>query len=124
LTIAADALESATRLPWTGPRTDAKPPSGEDTRTAMLRHLVEIHQTSYDADDAVLWQLADLASARLRQTQGIRYADDPDRVVELLGPVLADWVGRGRRERYRPDARTHRYSPAALGAMLDRIEAL
>ena len=55
----------------------------------MYRHLIEAHETSREADDTVLWQMADLASRRLRQVHGIRYADDPDRATELLGPVLA-----------------------------------
>jgi hypothetical protein len=122
--LAVDAIDSTTHLPWTAVRGDARLTSGEDTRTAMFRHMVEVHQTSYDGDDAVLWQIADLAARRLRQVHGIRYADDPDRATELLGPVLADWVARDRRSRYRPDAQQHRYTPAALGQVLDRIESL
>ena len=124
LALAADALESSTRLPWTVRRSDSRPSTGEDTRTAMFRHMVEVHQTSYDPDDTVLWQIADLAAQRLRQVHGMRYADDPDRAAELLGPVLADWVGRGRRDRYRPGAAHRRYTPAALGEALDRIERM
>ncbi len=122
LTLAA--LELAPAVDWSARRRDAVPDSGEDTRTSFFRHLVEIHQTSRDADDTVLWQLADLAAARLRQQHGLRYADDPARVTELLGPVLADLVARGRRQRYRPEGRHHRYPVRDLAEMVRRIEEL
>jgi hypothetical protein len=122
--LALEALDASVRLPWTLPRPDAQPGPGEDTRTTSLRHLVEAHQTSHQADDAVLWQLADLASRRLRQVHGIRYADDPDRVRELLGPVLAELVSRDRRHRYDPAHHHRRYTVAELGELLHRIEDL
>ena len=53
----------------------------------MFRHMVEAHQGSKDADDTVLWQIADLAKRRLRQVHGLGYADDPGRATELLGPL-------------------------------------
>ncbi len=122
LTLAA--LEAAPAVRWVTRRRDAVPDSGEDTRTSVFRHLVEIHETSREADDTVLWQLADLASARLRQQHGLRYADDPARVTELLGPVLAELVARDRRQRYRPDGRGQRYPVRALSEMVRRIEEL
>lgn len=122
LTLAA--LELAPAIGWSTRRRDAVPDSGEDTRTSVFRHLVEIHQTSREADDTVLWQLADLASARLRQQHGLRYADDPARVTELLGPVLADLVARDRRQRYQPEGRHQRYPVRALSEMVRRIEEL
>lgn len=122
--LALEALDASTRLPWTLPRGDAHPGSGEDARTAMFRHLVETHRTSRDADDAVLWQLADLAGRRLRQVHGFRAAEDPDRAVELLGPLLADLVSRDRRHRYDPSHRHQRYTVAELGELLRRIEEL
>lgn len=122
LTLAA--LEAAPSVRWSTRRRDAVPDSGEDTRTSVFRHLVEIHETSREADDTVLWQLADLASARLRQQHGLRYADDPARVTELLGPVLADLVARDRRQRYRPEERARRYPVRALSEMVRRIEEL
>ena len=122
--LAMESIEAFTRLPWTAPRPDARPDPGEDTRTAMFRHVIEAHETSHDADDAVLWQLADLAARRLRQLHGIRYADDPERATELLGPLLSDLVSRDRRHRYDPGHRHHRYTVAQLGELVQRIEAL
>jgi hypothetical protein len=122
--LAMETLDAATRPEWTHRRSDAKPDPGEDTRTAMFRHLVEAHQTSHQADDAVLWQLADLASRRLRQVHGLRYADDPARVTELLGPRLADLVSRDRRHRYDPTHHHRRYTADELGDLLTRIERL
>jgi len=119
-----EALDAQVHLPWTAPRPDARPNPGEDIRTMMYRHLVEVHETSRDADDAVLWQIADLARRRLRQVHGIRYADDPERVTELLGPLLSDLVSRDRRHRYLPDHRHERYSVAQLGDLVRRIEEL
>ena len=118
------ALDAATRVPWTATRSDALPGSGEDTRTATFRRLVEIHQTSRQADDAVLWQLAELADRRVRQVHGFRPVDDPARTADLLGPVLADLLARDRRHRYQPGARQQRYSVARLGELLRRIEDL
>ena len=91
----------------------------------MYRRVVEAHLTSHDADDAVV-----LAAGRPRRpaappgAHGLRYADDPERATELLGPLLADWVSHDRRSRYRPDHRHTRYSPDQLNEVLGRIEAL
>jgi hypothetical protein len=122
--LALEALDAHTRLPWTAPRPDARPDPGEDTRTMMFRHLVESHETSRDADDAVLWKIAELAGRRLRQVHGLRYADDPERVTELLGPQLSDLVSRDRRHRYQPNHRHRRNSVAELGDLVRRIEEL
>jgi hypothetical protein len=122
--MALSALDSEGRTGWRIRRSDAVPGTGEDTRTAMFRHVVEAHLTSQNADDAVVWQIADLARLRLRQLHGLRFEDDPERATELLGPVLADWVSHDRRHRYVPDARHTRYSVAQLGEALDRIEQL
>jgi hypothetical protein len=122
--LALEAVDAYARLPWLAPRPDARADPGEDVRTASFRHLVEAHETSRDADDAVLWQIADLAKRRLRQLHGIRYADDPERATELLGPLLADLVSRDRRHRYQPDHRHHRYTVAQLGDLVHRIEEL
>ncbi len=122
--LALEAMDAYTSLPWTAPRPDARPDPGEDLRTATFRHLIEVHETSRVADDAVLWQIADLAKRRLRQVHGIRYADDPDRVTELFGPFLADLVSRDRRNRYQPDQRHPRYTVAQLGDLVRRIEEL
>ena len=119
-----EALDSATRLPWVARRLDALPDRGEDTRTAMYRHVVEAHVTSREADDAVVWQLADLARRRLRQVHGLRPQDDPARTEQLLGPLLAEWVSHDRRDRYTPGQRHTRYTVAALGEVVRRIEAL
>jgi hypothetical protein len=119
-----EALDHATRVPWVARRPDARPDRGEDTRTAMYRHVVEAHLTSREADDAVIWQLADLARRRLRQVHGLRPQDDPARTMELLGPVLADWVSHDRRDRYTPGQRHPRYTVAALGEVVRRIETL
>jgi hypothetical protein len=118
------ALDTSTRTGWTVRRNDARPPTGEDTRTAMYRHVVEAHLASHEADDAILWQVADLARQRLRQLHGVRYDDSPQRVAELLGPVLTDWVSHDRRHRYLLGARHQRYSVAELGAVVRRIEEL
>lgn len=119
-----EALEALQRPSWAAPRPDSRPSPGEDTRTAMFRHLVEAHQSSREVDDAVLWQLADLAARRLRQVHGLRHADDPVRATALLGPHLSDLVGRSRRERYQPDHRQRRHSVGQLAALVDRIEGL
>ena len=98
--LALAALETGARVPWLAPRRDVRPDPGEDARTAMFRHLVDAHETSREADDAVLWQLAELAARRLRQLHGLRYADDPERVTELVGPVLGELLSHDRRDRY------------------------
>jgi hypothetical protein len=123
-TLALEAVDSYVRVSWAAPRGDARPAPGEDLRTANFRHLIEVHETSRVADDAVLWQIADLAERRLRQVHGIRYADDPKRVTELLGPLLTDLVSRDRRHRYQPDHRHPRYTVAQLGELVRRIEEL
>lgn len=122
--LALTALELAPPAGWAARRRDVVTDSGEDSRTAILRHLVEIHQTSREADDTVLWQLADLAAARLRQQHGLRYADDPARVTELLGPDLAQLLARERRHRYQPEASNGRYQVRAMSEMVRRIEEL
>jgi hypothetical protein len=119
-----EALDNATRVPWVARRPDTRPDRGEDTRTAMYRHVVEAHLTSREADDAVVWQLADLARRRLRQVHGLRPQDDPERTTALLGPVLAEWVSHDRRDRYVPGQRHPRYTVAALDEVVRRIEAL
>jgi hypothetical protein len=122
--LALESLEAHTQLPWTAPRPDAHPHPGEDTRTAMYRHMIEAHEGSRDADDTVLWQVADLAKRRLRQVHGLRYADDPGRATELLGPILADLVSRDRRSRYQPGGRHRRFSVDELGELVQRVERL
>jgi hypothetical protein len=122
--LALESLEAHTPLPWTAPRPDSRPHAGEDTRTAMFRHMIEAHEGSREPDVTVLWQLADLAKRRLRQVHGIRYADDPGRATELLGPLLADLVSRDRRHRYQPGQRQRRYSVDELGELVQRIERL
>ena len=117
-----EAMGADAWSPWTAPRPDARPDPGEDVRTATFRHLIEVHQTSRDSDDAVLWQIAELARRRLRQVHGLRYADDPARASELLGPLLAELVSRDRRHRH--DHRPQRYTIAQLGDLVRRIEQL
>lgn len=117
-----EAVDSCARMPWTAPRPDAQPHPGEDDRTQMFRHLVEVHEASHDGDDTVLWQIADLAKRRLRQVHGFRYADDPARAGQLLGPLLADLVSRDRRQR--PDQRHRRLTVAQLAELVARIEEL
>ena len=122
--LALSALDAGVRTGWKVRRSDALPGSGEDTRTAMYRHVIEVHQTSQNADDAIVWQIADLARHRMRQVHDLRYDEDPQRATELLGPVLAEWVSHDRRHRYVPDERHHRYSVGQLGEVLHRIEEL
>ena len=122
--LALEALDTVTRARWVAQRQDTRPERGEDTRTAMYRHVVEAHLTSRQADDAVVWQLADLARQRLRQVHGFRPEEDPARTEELLGPRLAEWLSHDRRHRYTPGARHHRYTVAALGDVVRRIEEL
>ena len=122
--LALEAIGASVWRPWTAPRPDARADPGEDVRTATFRHLIEVHQTSRDADDAVLWQIADLARRRLRQVHGFRYVDDPARASELLGPLLTELVSRDRRQRYQPDHRLDRYTIAQLGDLVRRIEQL
>jgi hypothetical protein len=118
------ALDTSTRTGWTVRRGDARPEAGEDLRTATYRRVVEAHLVSHDADDAIVWQLADLARQRVRQLYGLRYDESPEQVTELLGPVLTEWVSHDRRHRYVPDARPQRYSVAQLGEVVRRIEEL
>ena len=122
--LALAALDVETRATWTVRRGDSRRQTGEDTRTAMYRHVIEVHLTSQDADDAIVWQVADLARQRVRQLHGLRYEDDPAQVAELLGPGLAEWVSHDRRHRYVPDGRHQRYSVAQLGDAVRRIEEL
>jgi hypothetical protein len=119
-----EALVSHGATTWTTPRTDRAPETGEDLRTEELRWVVEAHLSSRGADDGVVWTIADLADRRLRQVHGLRYADDPHRATELLGPVLADWVSHDRRHRYDPAHRHARYSVAQLDDIVRRIEEL
>ena len=122
--LALESLEAHAPLTWTAPRPDSRPHPGEDTRTTMFRQLIEVHDASREADDAVLWQIADLAKRRLRQVHGIRYADDPARATELLGPTLANLVSTDRRHRYEPGRRHHRYTLDELGELVLRVERL
>ena len=122
--LSLEALDSSTRFAWTVFRGDARPESGEDTRTTMFRHVVEAHQTSRDADDAIIWQITDLARQRLRQLHGLRYEESPEQVSELVGPTLAVWLSHDRRHRYLPGARHTRYSLEQLGEVVRRIEEL
>lgn len=123
-TLALEALDTLRPPQWTVRRSDAQPGPGEDTRTATFRHLLEVHQTSREGDDSVLWQLGELAQRRLRQVHGLRYRDDPERAAELLGPLLTDWVTRDRRQRYQPQGRRSRHSVQELEDVVRRIEAL
>ena len=118
------ALDAGERLPWTRPRPDAEPDRGEDTRTAMYRHVIEVHFSSHDRDETVVWQLADLAARRLRQVHGFSHVDDPARATALLGEPLAGWVALDRRDRYRPDHRYPRHTLAELADVVSRIERL
>lgn len=122
--LSLEALDASTRTGWTIRRSDARAESGEDTRTAMHRHVVEVHLTSRDADDTIVWQIADLARQRLRQLHGLRYDVSPEEVAELLGPQLTEWVSHDRRHRYVPGVRRQRYSVAQLGDAVRRIEEL
>ncbi len=122
--LAMGALDAGVVPSWSVRRGDATQDRGEDTRTAMYRHVIEAHLTSQEADDAIVWQIADLARHRMRQLHGVRYEDSPERAVELLGPQLADWVSHDRRHRYTPGERRRRYTPAQLGEAVRRIEEL
>ena len=122
--LAMAALETESRPAWTVRRSDAQPSTGEDTRTAMYRHVIEVHLTSQEADEAILWQVADLAKHRMRQLHGVRLEESPQRATELLGPELAEWVSHDRRHRYEPGARHRRYTVAQLGDAVRRIEEL
>jgi hypothetical protein len=122
--LAMTALESDARVGWTVRRGDARPGTGEDTRTSTYRHVIEVHLTSLDADDTVVWRIADLAKVRLRQLYGVRPEESPERTTELVGPVLAEWMSHDRRHRYLPDTRHRRYSVAELGEVVRRIEEL
>lgn len=123
-TLLLTGLESGGPPAWTAPRSDATSTPGEDTRTTMYRHVIEVHFSSHDHDDTVVWQIADLAARRLRQVHGIRFADDPGRATELLGTRLAGWVSLGRRERYQPDHRHPRHTLDELTDAVSRIERL
>ena len=122
--LALEALDATTRVPWLAVRADTRPGRGEDTQTTAFRHVVEAHLTSRQTDDAVVWQIADLARRRLRQVHGFRPEDDPARTEKLLGPQLAEWISHDRRHRYTPGATHQRYSLAVLGDAVRRIEEL
>ena len=122
LTLAA--LDANTQTGWTITRGPARLETGEDTRTAMYRHVVDVHLTSLDADDTIVWQIADLGRQRVRQLHGKWYDESPEQLIEMLGPQLADWVTRDRRHRYEPDTRHQRYSVRQLGEVVRRIEEL
>jgi hypothetical protein len=122
--LALAALDSTIRPSWTVRRRDAQPEKGEDTRTAMYRHVIEAHLTSQEGDEAIVWQVADLAKLRLRQVHGVRLEESPERATELLGPALADWMSHDRRHRYVPGARHRRYTLTQLGNAVRRIEEL
>ncbi len=122
--LAMVVLDTDARTWWTVRRSDALPERGEDTRTAMYRHVIEAHLSSQEADDAIVWQVADLAKLRLRQLHGLRYDASPERATELLGPQLAEWMSHDRRHRYVPGARHRRYTVAQLGEVVRRIEEL
>ncbi|MEO5653631.1 MAG: hypothetical protein ABIN79_06960 [Marmoricola sp.] len=112
------------RHPWSTRRNDADPDPGEDTRTAMYRHTIEVHLTSRNHDDAVVWRLADLAAQRMRQLHGLRYSEDPARATALLGQPLAGWVATERRQRYHSEHRHRRYTVAQLSEVVHQIEQL
>jgi hypothetical protein len=118
------ALDATEQPPWTRPRSDADPDTGEDTRTAMYRHVIEVHFSAHDRDETVVWQLADLAARRLRQVHGIDPADAPAKAAALLGEPLASWVAVDRRDRYRPDHRYPRHTLEELTEAVSRIERL
>ena len=124
LVLCLEALDSNPPIAWTVYRGDAAPESGEDTRTAMFRHVVEAHQSSHDPDDAIVWQIADLARQRLRQLHGLRYDVSPEQVTELVGPTLAEWLSHDRRHRFVPGVPHQRYSLDQLGEAVRRIEEL
>jgi hypothetical protein len=118
------SLEAYAQTPWTVARADAQPDPGEDARTRMFRHQIEVHQSSHDADDAVLWAIADLARRRLHQVHGMRSADDPARTQQLLGPLLSDLVPDDRRRHRPPEQQRRRYTVAQLGDLVRRVEEL
>ena len=124
LLVAIEALDPRPPLTWLTQLPLERPGTGEDSHTEELRWLVEVHLSSQGSDDAVLWKLADLAARRMRQVHGVSYAEDPRRTVELLGPVLGEWVSHDRRHRYDPAHRRHRYTLAQLTDVVRRIEAL
>lgn len=119
-----EALEAHTQFSWIAPGPAARSDPGEDLGTASLRHLIEVHQTSWDTEDAIVWQIAGLAERRLRQVHDLSFADDPDRVRELLGPHLAELVSRDRRHRSLQDQQNPRYTLGQLGELVRRIEDL
>ena len=118
------ALDVNTQTGWTVHRGPARLETGEDTRTAMYRHVVDVHLTSLDADDTIVWQIADLGRHRVRQLHGRWYDESPEQLADVLGPQLADWVTRDRRHRYEPDTRHQRYTVRQLGEVVRRIEEL
>lgn len=122
--LALETADAATRVTWFAPRSDPGGDRGEDTRTASHRRVIEAHLSSRNADDTVVWQIAELARRRLRQVHDLRPGEDPARTEELLGARLAGWVSQDRRHRYVPGARHPRYTVAALGDVVRRIEEL
>jgi hypothetical protein len=121
---------------WRLPRDEPVRPPGHDPRLDLMERLVEAHLVSRAGDVQLPRHLVRLADQRLMDRYGIHREAEPERAAALLGPellALADGTGRGHPgDRSRPDpARTRtsaeprrRLSPAAVDALLTRIEAL
>lgn len=85
--LALEALEAHTQFSWTAPSPTARPDPGEDAGTTSFRHLTEVHEASRDADDAILWQIADLVARDRRHRHGQGH-QHPRWTVAQLGELV------------------------------------
>ncbi len=121
---------------WRVPGDEPVRPPGRDPRLDLLERQVEAHLVSRAGDVQLLRQLVRLADQRLMDRHGIRRDADPAHAAALLGPALvalaeratsdrpATTSPRGKAGRRASEGHGPRLTPAAVDALLTRIEAL
>ncbi len=116
---------------WLVAADDPVRPPGRDPRLDLLERHIEAHLVSRTGDVQLLRQLVRLADQRLLDRHGMRRDADPDGAAALLGPelvALAGHVDAAEGRRRDPGSgrgpRPTRLTPAAVDALLTRIEAL
>jgi hypothetical protein len=101
---------------WTTPSHDPVRAPGEDRRLALLRRVLTAHLVGREVDEGLHDQLVKIADDRLLARHGVRRAVDPERAATLFGPDLARFADA--------TAPYPRLTPAQIGLLIDRIEAL
>lgn len=121
---------------WLVAADDPVRPPGRDPRLDLLERHIEAHLVSRTGDVQLLRQLVRLADQRLMDRHGIRRDADPAHAAALLGPALvalaeratsdrpATTSPRGKAGRRASEVHGPRLTPAAVDALLTRIEAL